>query len=321
MNFLDLIFQNPLAKLFIIFLKSVKVHNKQISLHSILVQFIKDFRFDDLLIRAEGMAFNFTLAIFPGIIFLFSLIPYIPIDNLQVDIMKFIGEIMPESSYKVASETIFDIISKQRGGVLSFGFILTLYAATSGTMSMMEALNKTFKMPDRRNFLQKRGTATLMTFTLSFILFLSILIHLLGNTIMNFLLSFELLNNLKLLRPITILRYIITISLFFTSISLIYYFAPHKSKHWKFFSLGAIVATTFTFLITVIFSFYLENFATYNKLYGSIGTLIGLMLWLYMVSIILLFGFGFNCAIDNIMNFREKRVKDTLPKNRLKTDF
>lgn len=318
MNFTDLLIDNPITRLIIAFLKNVKIYNKRISLHNILAQYIRDFRFDDLLIRAEGMAFNFTLAIFPGIIFLFSLIPYIPIDNLQQDIMKFIGEIMPESFYKVASETIFDIISKQRGGVLSFGFILTLYAATSGTMSMMEALNKTFKMPDRRNFFQKRATATLMTFTLSSVLFISILIHLLGNTIMNFLLSFDLLKNFKLLQPITILRYVITISLFFTSISLIYYFAPHKSKYWKFFSLGAIVATIFTFLITVVFSFYLENFATYNKLYGSIGTLIGLMLWLYLVSIILLFGFGFNCAIDNLLHLHEKKAFDAMPKNRIK---
>lgn len=317
-NWEDYIINNPIVKIVLKILKNIRVYKKRISLFSIIVQFVKDFDFEDLTIRAEGMAFNFTLAIFPAILFMFSLIPYFPVDNLQADIMEFLSEIMPRSTYNVASETIFDIISKQRSGLLSLGFLLTLYAATSGTSAMMEALNKTFRVPDKRNFFQKKFTATVMTITLSFVLFLSVIIHLLGNAIMDFLLSYEILKNLMLIQPILIIRYAVTITLFFTSISLIYYFAPDESKYWRFFSLGAIIATSATFLVTVVFSYYIENFSTYNKLYGSIGTLIGLMLWLYIVSIILLIGFGINCAIENLLHLHDSRIADALPKNRLK---
>jgi len=97
---------------------------------------------------------------------------------------------------------------------------------------------------------------------------------------------------------ILILRYVIVFFVFFSTVSFIYYLAPSIHKRWKFFSLGAVVAAMLGILITHLFSYYFTNFASYNKLYGSIGTIIAFMIWIYLISIIILLGFEINASVD-----------------------
>ena len=288
-------------------LKDVRLKKRNISVYDVILVFIDKVRRDEIFERANSVAFNFTLAIFPAVIFLFTLIPYVPYPpNLNIKILSFLQDVMPSSLYASAASTIQDIVSKPRGGLLSFGFILALYLATNGMSSLMRAFNRCYRTVEKRSFLKTRLIATILTFTLAFVLFLAIILLIVGQFFINVMESYIAIEN-YVVYLIIVLRFIVVFSIFLTGISCIYYLAPAVHTRWRFFSFGSIIATLLSLAVSYGFSFYINNFATYNKLYGSIGALIAIMVWLSILSVILLVGFEINASID-------KASKDMLDK-------
>jgi len=283
-------------------LKRVRLRKKGVSLHDIIEVFIEKLQNDEIVTRANGVAFNFTLAIFPAIIFIFTLIPYIQISNLpdlDQEIMQFLEGWMPAPMYDVASSTIEDIISNRRGGLLSFGFIFSLFLATNGMMSLMKAFNKCYKTVESRSFFQSRFIATSLTFMLAVVLFFAMLLLVIGQQAINFLQSAPWIDidGYVFLLVLT-LRFIVLFFIFLVAISSIYYLAPAVHDRWKFFSPGSLAAAFLSLVVTFAFTYYINNFGAYNKFYGSIGVLIALMIWLSLLSIIMLIGFEVNASID-----------------------
>jgi membrane protein len=276
----------------------IYIHNRKTSLSKVLKIFLRKIRKDELDARANAVAFNFTLSVFPALIFLFTLIPYIPIDNLDRQIMLLLGQVLPEGIYVEAAATIEDIVSRPRGNLLSFGFILTLYIATNGVIALMDAFNRSYRTGEKRSFLKKRLIAVVITFLLAFVLFMAIVLLIIGNIVLNLLMEYHILTDSLSFYAISFLQYVVVFLVFFTAISFIYHLAPSVSKRWRFFTVGSVLAAILCIVITHLFSFYISNFATYNKLYGSIGTFIGLMIWLYLLSLTLLLGFEINASID-----------------------
>ncbi len=252
----------------------------------------------DIDVRAAAVAFNFTLAIFPSIIFMFSLIPYIPLEHLDDKILNLLSSVMPAGIFKEAKNTIVEIVSKPQGGVLSLGFIFALYASTSGVMALMRAFNTADRTVERRSFLKARLIAVMINFVLTFVLVFAILVLIVGRLSVDFLFDEGILNRDITFYTIQFLSYIVIFFVFFITISIIYYFAPVSHKRWKFVNTGSITASILTILITNLFSYYLSNFASYNRLYGTIGTFIALMVWLYLVALILILGFEINASIQ-----------------------
>ncbi|MES2794637.1 MAG: YihY/virulence factor BrkB family protein [Bacteroidota bacterium] len=248
--------------------------------------------------RAAAVAFNFTLAVFPTIIFLFTLIPYIPIDQLDLQILSFLEDIMPRGLFLEAKSTIIDIVSKKRGDVLSLGFLFALYASTSGMMSLMATFNLTYRTSANRGFVKERLIALLLNFLLTFILFLAVLILIVGRKIIDIFLERGWLTEDFNYFALHATRYGVVFLMLFVAVSIIYYVAPSIHKRWKFINAGSITASILIILSTNLFSYYLSNFASYNRLYGSIGTIIALMLWLYLVALILIVGFEINASHD-----------------------
>lgn len=279
-------------------LKKIQIKKRSISLYDIVVIFIEKVRKDEIFERANSVAFNFTLAIFPAIIFVFTLIPYIPYPpELDVKILRFLQDVMPYSLYDAAASTIEDIVSKPRGGLLSFGFILALYLATNGMSSLMQAFNKCYRTVEKRSFLKTRLIATILTFTLAFVLMLAVLLLIIGQFFITALQDYSFLEDF-VVYLIIVLRFVVVFIIFLTGISCIYYLAPAVHNRWRFFSFGSFIATLLSLAISYGFSFYINNFATYNKLYGSIGALIAIMIWLSILSVVLLVGFEINASID-----------------------
>lgn len=272
--------------------------NKNISLSVVLRILLRKISKDELDARANAVAFNLTLSVFPAIIFLFTLIPYIPIDNLDKQIMDLLGQVLPGGIYAEAAATIEDIVSRPRANLLSIGFILTLYVSTNGVIALMDAFNRSYYTGERRGFVKKRLVATFITFLLAFVLFLAIVILIIGNIVLNLLMEYRLLTDALSYYSISLLQYFVVFFVFFTAISCVYYLAPTITRRWTFFSIGSIIAAILCILVTHLFSFYISNFASYNRLYGSIGTLIGLMFWFYLLSFILILGFEINASID-----------------------
>ncbi|PSR53464.1 YihY/virulence factor BrkB family protein [Adhaeribacter arboris] len=285
---------------FIVFLKRLRFSQGRLSVYDILEVLIRELRLDSLTKRASYMAFNFTLSIFPTIIFLFTLIPYIPIPDLNNSILTFLQDFMPKEMYAAASGTIEDIVNIPRGGLLSVNFLFALVLSTNGIMSLMDAFDKKYKTFRQRSYLRKRLIATGLTLMLSFILITSIGIIFFGTYLLDVLVFYEIVTEAFTYTLIVALKYLAIIFLFLLATCSIYYYVPAIHDKWPFFSAGAVVATLLIFLVSWLFSLYIRIFDTYNHFYGSIGALVGLMIWLDFISMTLVLGFEINISIDSI---------------------
>ena len=277
---------------------------------SILYQKIFQFDID---VRAAAVAYNFTLAVFPTIIFLFSLLPYMPIEHLDLKMIGFLKGTIPKNLQGDLTELISEIVNKKRGGVLSFGFLFALFASTSGIMALIRSFNLTYKTNENRGFFKERFIAVGLNFLLTFVLLIAFTVFILGNFVVKTLAQKDLIQYDFTFYLTKSLTYLIIFSVFFFTISIIYYYAPAIHKRWKFFNAGSITASILTISVTNLFSYYLVNFASYHKVYGSIGSLIALMVWLYFVSLILIVGFEINASID--------QVKEEVEEEEMTNDF
>jgi membrane protein len=284
-------------------LKRVRFKNYGgISLYQLVKLFIHNVMDDDIMDRANSVAFNFILAIFPAIIFLFTLIPYItPLfpDVTHESILQFLGESLPPSMFEVISPTVMDIVSNQRGGLLSFGFVLSIWLSTNGTMALIRAFNACYRTIDKRSAIKTRLIATGLTFNLAFVVVLAILLLVAGQLTLDYVMQRINIGGLTVFFIFAI-RFFTIFLVFFLAISMLYYFGPAIHEHWKFFSLGSLFSTLSTLGVSYGFSYYITNFATYNKVYGSIGVLIALMIWVQLVTIVLLMGYEINATIHDV---------------------
>ena len=248
--------------------------------------------------RASSLAFNFFLAFFPAIIVLFTLIPYIPVDGFQETLMDILMNILPPSTNEITLETLDDIINNQRGGLLSLGFVLAIYFSTNGINSLIEAFNASYHISKTESVLKQRFLSLVITFTLTIILIFTIALIIFGQFIINYLIEYEFINsNEKIL--FNLAKWFILISMLFLGISTIFNLGPSLKNKWRTFSPGAIFSTVFIIVTSLGFTYYIDNFGQYNKIYGSIGTLIIILLWIYFNAIILLTGFEINASIIN----------------------
>jgi len=275
-----------------------------LSLYKFIKIFFHNIDEDEIMDRSNGVAFNFILAIFPAIIFFFTLIPYVsvyfPAVN-QDSIMEFIREVMPSSMFGEVSATIIDIIKNQRGGLLTFGFLFAVYLATSGMLALMRAFNSCYRTIEKRSVFRMRFTAFALTLMLAAALFVAVTLLVVGQiAIDRMTLNAHKLNidlNDYHIYFLLALRFLVIFILFFIVISCIYYFGPSVHYNWSFFSIGSVLATFAGLAICYGFSYYITNFGTYNKIYGSIGALIALMIWVQILTIVLLFGYEVNASL------------------------
>lgn len=314
---------NP-GRLLIAWLKKIRFKRyENVSLYRIIKIFLNNLVNDDILDRANGVAFNFILAIFPAIIFLFTLIPYVSDYFPEItteSIMQFIGQQIPPSMFEVVSSTVHDIVNIQRGGLLSLGFLFSIYLSTNGMMALMRAFNAVYRTIENRSGLKTRLIATCLTINMAFVLFLAIILLIVGQfmleAIMSNLPAFDWINiNYFTVVLLFILRFITIFIAFFLAISFVYYFGPAIHYNWRFFSVGSLLATLLCLAVSYGFSFYITNFGTYNKVYGSIGVLIALMIWIQLITVVLLIGYEVNASIHDairkaaLWNTRMHRMK------------
>ncbi|MGB0851160.1 MAG: YihY/virulence factor BrkB family protein [Bacteroidia bacterium] len=253
---------------------------------------------EDLNLRASSLAFNFFIAIFPLIIFLFTLIPYIPIENLEGLITGFIQKFLPANAFEFLNETIQDIVTTEHAGLLSFGFIAALYFASNGFASMISAFDSGLDAKMQRNWFDVRLKSTLLL-----ILVVSILLTTISLSIF-FTYGVDVVDNQVHMNDqiarflLTAVEYILTVSLIYFIFSSLYYFGSNKGTEWRFFSIGSTLGTILSIITTYGFRLYVENFNSYNKLYGSVGTLLVLLILIYVNCFVVLIGFELNRSID-----------------------
>jgi len=268
-------------------------------IYTVATFFFREIGKDTLINKASSLAYNFMLAIFPGIIFLFTLIPYIPKRiGFQEQLMSLLALVLPNNAFLAFEATINDIVNIQNGSLLSIGFFLSLFFATNGVHNLMIAFNKSSLIVETRTLIKRRLVALVLTIVLVLSMIVCIAAMAVGEITINYLkkeMDYE--GNLTIY-AIQLTRWALLGILYFINVSILYRYGPAHAKKWKFFSAGSWLATILAFLTIWGFSFYINNFSAYNKIYGSIGTLMVIMIWLYLNSLILLIGFELNASVD-----------------------
>ncbi len=302
-KFFKQLYDSPVFGKFVRRLDSIHLRNRQVSIYSILENLVINVKNDDLLQKASSVAFSFTLAAFPALIFLFTLLPYIPItilpmvegQDFQNELQALIGDL---AMLDQVSQTIEDLLKNPRGDLLSFSVLLSLILSTNGMMELAQTFNKIYKTIENRSYWFTRLISLGLTVTLALVLFIAILLLIFGNIVLGYMVENGLLSQDILYYGIVFMKFLVVFGLFLLAISIIYYFAPALHSKWRFISIGSVVATFLSIVVTYFFSYYITNFGTYNKIYGSIGAMIALMVWIYMISVILLIGYEINSSID-----------------------
>ena len=247
--------------------------------------------------RASAIAFNFILAVFPALIFLFTLIPYIPIDNFQVKLMELIQSVLPDNAYLSIKGTIQDIVTQPRGSLLSIGFFAAFIFSTNSLVSVIVAFNNTIHTIETRNIISLYAIAFGLSLILTTLTTFGVALITISQHGLEFLLAKQFIRFDYVYYLLIGGKWLVILLIFFFAFAFLFYFGPARKMKFRFISAGGTLATVLSILTSTGFSFYINNFGRYNTLYGSIGTLVVVMLWFYFMALSLLIGFELNASI------------------------
>jgi len=296
-SFLSTVFGRFLGKLRLTLNRVNVGHRPAVPLFDLLAYLAQQLRQSDLNLRASAISFSFFLALFPGLLFLFSLIAYIPVEGLDLAIRRTSQELLPPSAFELLYSTIEDIVGRQQRGLLSFGFLLAFYFATTGLTTLSQSFNVSLEVRESRGFIRHQFTVIGLTVLLTLSLLSALLLILLGDFLLGEMNRLGWMPDGLLPLMVNLLLWIVILLLVYLGIGLLYYFAPNAPKRHGFFALGSALATILFVGSSLGFSYYVQHFGNYNRLYGSLATLIVLMLWIYVNAWVILIGFELNSAL------------------------
>lgn len=264
-----------------------------------------------LIDRARSIAFSFLTAIPAATIFICTLIPYLPVSHqIERQLLLITRDVTPnQNTYILVSRFLEDFLEKPRVGLLSFGFVLALFYSSNAMIGIMRSFNKSLIYNTRRNALQTRWMAIkLTTLVLCFIIASVIILVTQAELLRSILKTLHVSHNDHSARRLfRTLRWIVIIPLFYIAIACIYKYGPAVQERWSLWAPGTFLATFLTILTTMAFSYWVNRFGTYNKVYGSIGTVMILMLLVYFNSLVLLIGYELNVSIHHVKVMAEEK--------------
>jgi len=262
---------------------------------------IKGFRKGVLVTRASSIAFNILMAILPASIFLFALIPFIPIPNFQQELIKLFESILPVNAYNLMETTIVDIVTNKSSSLLLVMFLATIIFSTNGIHAVLHAFVVTSHSFKSRSWINQRKVSVLLLLIGIFMIAIAGFLIIFGKIAVNRLVELDVLERSFVISVLILLKWVVVVLLLFLAISFLYYLAPAKRRDFKFISPGSTIATILFIISSLGFSAYVNSYGPYNKIYGWIGTLMVILIWLYLNSIALLIGFELNVSIKDAM--------------------
>lgn len=301
-KFLRLILESTIVVFIVKYSKKATLPGfEKMPLYDVARFFWKGIMEGTLAMRASAVSFSFFLALFPSIIFVFTLIPYIPIAHFQDQLLDVMKNFMPSSAYEATRETIEDIVKHQRGGLLSIGFFSALYFSTNGINALITAFNTTYHDIETRTGFQQRLVSLFLVIISTLLIMTAIALIIVTEVISHKLFKHGEMAYYLILGG----RWIVVFALFYLLISFTFFLGPSRKSGWKFASAGSMVSTILSLIMSVGFAYYVNHFGTYNKLYGSIGTLIVVLLWIYFNLLVVLLGFDLNASIHKAKKDKE----------------
>ena len=258
----------------------------------------KEISEDNVFIGAAALGYYLTLAIFPAMILLMTIIPYLPIAQVDQAIMDVVRQALPPDASDMVSKVLTEVTGDRRGGLLSFGLIATLWAASTGMYAVMRQLNITYDVREARNFFHARATAILLSLLFALLVIGAFSLVVLGGVIEQWMGNW-LGSGGVLLTLFAVLRWIVIAVALLLGFAIIYKFGPNVEQKFRFITPGSVLGVALLIIASLGFAWYVNNFADYSKTYGSIGAVIILMLWLYITGLVILFGSEINALLEH----------------------
>jgi membrane protein len=278
---------------------------------------VQEFQRDDAMGLAAQLAYYLILALFPFILVLVSLMGLVGNPELASNVLNYFRQVMPEEAYKLIRTYTGDVISGDRPApyLFSFSILFTLWTASGAFAALINALNRAYDVQETRPFWKVRGIAILMTLGLSVLILVGVLLLIVGGPIGRAIAEifglgelFELVWN--------IVRWPVALFFMVFTVALLYYFAPDVDQPFRWITPGGLIGVLLWVLASAAFSFYVNNFGTYDKTYGSIGVVIILLLYLYISSLTILFGAELNATLVRMKEeISGKQIIDAEPAN------
>ncbi|HKQ29876.1 MAG TPA: YihY/virulence factor BrkB family protein [Burkholderiales bacterium] len=278
---------------------------------------IREMGEDEVSGYAAQLAYYFLFALFPFFIFLTALLGFIPIPDLLDRIMEVLIDFIPVGAAEIVEDNVYALVSQERGGLLSFGILLALWSASGAVAAITESLNRAYGVREGRPFWKARGTAILLTVGLAAMIILSMVLLVVGPGLIG------PLADMIGLGPVfktlwLVLRWPIVLTMMILAIAVVFYLAPDVEQQWRWITPGAIFAVLMWLAVSALFGFYVENFAEYNKTYGSIGAVIVLLMWMYLSGLSLLIGGEINSEIEHAAPGGKDEGEKKIPHRRLR---
>lgn len=294
----DRFFKSTVVKTAILWSKKIVLPGFEgMTLYETLVFLFESFQKAQYGTRSAAISFKFFTAIFPTLVFLLSLIPLIPIDNFQEDLLYYFAQALPSNAYSLVESTINDLITKKHNVLLSIGFLFSLYYASNGLNALLESFSNSYQIEIKRSPIKQRLISLGSFAVTSIFLIAAISSLIIGEIAINKLFSGGLSSLGNIL--FHLVRWIVIVGGIIFSVSTLYNIGNPSRKKWKFFSAGATLATIIIIISSKGLIFYFDNFGQYNELYGSIGSLLIVLIWIQTISYILLIGFELSTQTDS----------------------
>lgn len=267
-----------------------------VPLFDVLLFFVKGLTKGELNQRSAAMSYHFFLSLFPMVLFLFTLLPFLHLESYAVQILVTIHTFLPESAYLYVEDVIADLVANKHTGLMSVGIVSSIYVASSGVNFLILTLTKT-QNNGKMKFFKRRLLSIGLVIGLSIGLIISITLILFSKNLLLYLILNETIKTFFQYYVLKVLKWCIIIFLIYLAFAIMYYVVLVDKKGYKFFSAGATLGTILFILMSMGFNLYIEHFSRYNALYGSIGAMIIFLLWIYLSCYVLLIGFELNTSI------------------------
>ena len=299
----------PVINRLVAFGKKIKIPGLEgMSLYDVLEMYVIGIVKGALTTRAGGIAFSFFMAIFPFLLFILTLIPYIPIEGFQEGLLSLMQEALPPKTFEAVDFVIKDIINNQYGGLLSVGFFASIFLMTNGVNAIFGGFEYSYHVKEMRSVFKAYFISLGVSLLMSFFLIVTVTLIIFYQIALTRIHKFGWLNT----GDLDLFYYgrgFLFLVMIFTIVSLLFRYGTKQGKDVKFFSPGAILTTVVSMFTFYLFGIYVVKFAQYNQLYGSIGTLLILMLFVWLNAIILLLGFELNATIYRLKRKNKARAK------------
>jgi membrane protein len=266
---------------------------------------------DDALGMAGQLAYFALLSIFPFLIFLLTLIAYLPVPDLTPRLLSYMSQVVPAEALRLVAGIVMPVVARQHGKLLTVSLLFSIWTASMGLSTFSGVINRAHGAPETRPYLKRKPIAIGLTIGLSVFIIIAMALLVIGPP-----LAHAIADKVGLGAAFEItwlmLRWPVVFVIVSFALALLYYFAPNVKQRWHWITPGSVVATVLWILFSEAFAYYVRNFEAYNKVYGSIGTVVVLMMWLYLSALSFIIGAELNAEIDKAATER-RRLRDDQP--------